>query len=355
MSSSDDAIQMSILVVDDDPKIRSSVAKFLKAQGHQVCEAGGGSEGLAALRAEPMDIVITDVRMPGMDGFEVLREVRRVSPGTEVIMITAFNDVENAFRAMREGAFTDAREDRKGYFELADGGTLFMDEIGDMDLSMQAKLLRTLETRRIRPVGGSREVPVDVRVVSATNRDLPRAVADGRFREDLLYRLNAFTIRTPPLRERPEDILPLSEHILVQYARELRKPIAGFAPEVAVLLRAHPFPGNVRELRNLVERAAIVCKGDRVMPEDLELIRSVTPGSPEGEAESAGPGDLRRVVQAVPSANLKLDAFEREIVREALRRCGGNQVRAAELLRVSRTILRRRIARYRIDVSEFSR
>jgi len=464
MSEPDARVEMAVLVIDDDPAVLRSIAHFLADRGHRVSQAQSGPAGLEILERDPIDMVITDVKMPGMDGFEVLREVRRISPGTEVIMVTAFGDIENAVRAMREGAFdffpkpikmqdlhaalqrtvrfqalrrekdryrerldrlgtearqryglsaitgksptiqkvrdlieqvcqtdatsvlvcgetgtgkelvaraihyesvrtggpfvavdcsaipdslvesefyghvkgafTDARQHRQGHFVQADGGTLFLDEIGDMDMAAQAKLLRTLEERRIRPVGGSKEIPVDVRVVSATNRDLPEAVSRGAFREDLYYRLNAFTIQIPALRERPEDILPLAEHFLQRYVREMRKPVGEFTPEAASLLEAHPFPGNVRELRNLVERAVILSQTDRVTPDNLEFDRSLHHTY------------LQHLISKVQTPDLNLAAIEKAVIRQALLRCGGNQVHAAELLGISRDALRRRMALY---------
>ena len=470
---------MSILVIDDDPEIRSSVGMFLQARGHMVYEAADGFVGVKVLRKEAVDIVITDVKMPGMDGFEVLREVKRLSPDTEVIVITAFSEVEHAFRAMRDGAFdfftkpfkveelnaslqrtmryqalhreknriqvrldrintesrqrfglaaivgesgaicavreqirqvcqsvdttvlvcgetgtgkelvaraihtegaraggpfvpvncsaipealfesefyghergafTDARRARKGHFEQADGGTLFLDEIGDMDLGMQRKLLRTLEEKCIRRVGGSREVAVDVRVVSATNRNLSGMVREGVFREDLFYRLNVFTIRVPLLRERLEDILPLAQYFLSRYAEEMRKSIQGFAPEAVALLKAYPFPGNVRELNNTIERAAILCGNGQVRADHLQDLTAGAGGLPESRRQTA-PAPCEAEGLPAPDVagveSLNLAALERQAVGEAIRRCDGNQTRAAGLLGISRNTLRRRIRAY---------
>ena len=356
-----DQVSMTVLVIDDDAHIRSSIGKFLIARGHTVIEAANGEKGVEVLESQAVDIVITDVKMPGMDGFEVLRRMRSIASEIEVIVITGVKESENAFRALREGAFdffskpfkvedlnaaiqrtvryqvlrketdrmqarldrlvvqerersglnaiigeseavvkmkaqilqvavtdhttvlivgetgkgkeliaravhcesdraggpfvpvscsaipgnlfesaffghtkgafTDAKADQKGHFELSDGGTLFLDEIGDMPLEMQVRLLRTLEDQCIRPVGSSDEVPVDVRVVAATNRSLTAAVEEGTFREDLYYRLNVFTIQVPPLRERPGDVLFLARHFLAEYARDLRKPPMEFSKE----------------------------------------------------------------------------------------------------------------------------
>ena len=183
-------------------------------------------------------------------------------------------------------------------------------------------------------------------------------------REDLYYRLNAFTIHVPPLRECPEDIPRLARHFLDRYAREMRKDIGGFAPEATSLLEAHPFPGNVRELKNLIERAAILCKADCVMPENLEFDPSTSSAPPTVEVphtapetaaqpSSPDPADLQRALQCVHSDQLNLSVLEKEAVREALRRCDGNQVRTAELLGVSRTTLRRQMARYDLTRSEY--
>jgi DNA-binding NtrC family response regulator len=267
--------------------------------------------------------------------------------------------VESEFYGHVKEAFTDARQDRAGYFEQADGGALFLDEIGDMGLTMQSRLLRTLEERRVRRVGGSAEIPVDVRVVSATNRDLPKATSEGKFREDLYYRLNTFIIRVPALRERPEDILLLARHFLDRYSQEMRKSVAGFTPEAEALLQAHPFPGNVRELRNIIERATILCADEQVAPEDLVFERTFAPedlpddpqaddeGGPSGSAPDPAPGSPASFNFA-QTESLNLRALEKGAIQEALRRCGGNQFHAARLLGISRFTLRRRMEQYQL-------
>ena len=245
---------------------------------------------------------------------------------------------ESAFFGHKKGAFTDANADQKGHFELADGGTLFLDEIGDMPLEMQVRLLRTLEERCIRPVGSSREIAVDVRVVAATNSVLGVAVGEGSFREDLYYRLNVFAIQVPPLRERVGDVLFLARHFLAGYARDLRKPLIGFSKEAEDLLQQQVFPGNVRMLKNAVERAAILCGGGEIDADDLcfELFE-IGPGGDRG---------VEQMVQSLPGDQMSLSASERALLREALRRTGGNQVQAAALLDVSRMVLRSRMKRY---------
>jgi DNA-binding NtrC family response regulator len=484
MDRTEEGSSLSILVIDDDPDILGSIRQYLEDRGHRVFLAHTGEEGLRTLEKEPIDIVITDVKMPGMDGFEVLRRVKAVSSGTDVIIITGYREIENAFRAMREGAFdfftkplkvqdlsaslqrtarfralrqerdriqarldrldvgagafgvtailgasaaiqevrqqittvgcsddtsvvvcgetgtgkelvaraihtegaradgpfvavdcsalpptliedvfyghergafTDARDSRGGVFEQAHGGTLFLDEIGDMDPGAQTRLLRTLEARSVRRLGGSKDVPVDVRVVSATNRDLGQATAEGRFREDLLYRLNTVTISVPPLRERADDIQPLATHFLERYSREMRKQIGGFAPDALSRLLSHTFPGNVRELRNLVERAVIFCSGDRVMPGDLEFQpdRHVDANKPGTDAEVArdatrAGSEASQLPDVTQASSLILAEYERALVTEALKRAEGNLSRAARLLGVSREVVRTRMEKYEL-------
>ena len=469
-----DQVSMTVLVIDDDAHIRSSIGKFLIARGHTVIEAADGEKGVEVVESQAVDIVITDVKMPGMDGLEVLRRVQSVSPETEVIVITGVKEAENAFRALREGAFdffnkpfkvedlnaaiqrtvryqvlrkekdrmqdrldqfvaqerersglnaiigesevvvkmkaqikqvaatghttvliigetgtgkelvaravhsesdraggpfipvncsaipgnlfesaffghkqgafTDAKTDQKGHFELADGGTLFLDEIGDMPLEMQVRLLRTLEDRCIRPVGGSSEIPVDVRVVAATNRALTAAVEEGNFREDLYYRLNVFTIQVPPLRERAGDVLFLARHFLADYARDLRKPLMRFSRGAEDLLQQQVFPGNVRMLKNAVERAAILCGDGEVDAEDLGF--DLVENSSLTEISSM-PAErvVDQVVQSLSEKQMNLPAVEKALIQEALRRTGGNQAHAAEILGISRMVLRYRMKR----------
>jgi DNA-binding NtrC family response regulator len=230
-----------------------------------------------------------------------------------------------------KGAFTDARTDRVGYFELADQGTLFLDEIGNMPASQQAKLLRVLQTGELQRVGSSRTRRVDVRVLAATNVDIAREVAEGRFREDLLYRLNTVEIRLPPLRERTEDIPRLAAHFLERFATRYRKPIRGFAPDALQALAAHPWPGNVRELEHAVERAVLMARGDVVRAEDLGL-RPRADASPRLE-------------------EMTLEEVEKYLIRKALERHDGNVSRAAEALGLSRSAMYRRLQQYGIVVA----
>jgi DNA-binding NtrC family response regulator len=223
-----------------------------------------------------------------------------------------------------KGAFTDARSDRIGRFEMAEGGTLFLDEVANLSLNLQAKLLRVVESGEFEPVGSSRTRRVDVRLLSATNADLDAEVAAGRFRQDLLFRLNTIEIRLPPLRERPEDVVPLAEHFLGQHRLRYRKALEGFDEGALAALRGHAWPGNVRELDHAVERAVLMASGKRVGAGDL---------------------GLRRVADGVPRQleDLSLEEVERWLIRKTLAREGGNVNRAAEALGLSRSALYRRL------------
>lgn len=457
---SDDTISMRILLIDDEQDILDTIGTYLSDVGHRVHLALSGPAAMEILRRETVDIVITDLKMPQMDGFEVLRQIRSTTPGTEVIMVTGHGDIEAAVQAMRQGAFdffskpvklrelsaslertmrfhalrrekehyqqrlerlneagqelygleaiigqsaaiqevkqrieqvcqsdatsvliygetgtgkelvaqaihygstrsaeefvavnctaipeslaeselyghakgafTDARKERKGRFELAHGGTIFLDEIGDMSLEIQARLLRTLEERCIQRVGEAEDIPVDVRVISATNRDLLEGIDEGQFREDLYYRLNTFTIRIPALRQRREDIPLLAQHFIKRYGQEMRKSIGGFDDEALELLENYAFPGNIRELRNVIEHAVILCQGELVTPEELHF---------DPPRQSAVPQEMN---------SLNLAEVEKNLIERALQECGGNQVQAAKTLGITRDTLRRRIERYNL-------
>ncbi len=248
--------------------------------------------------------------------------------------------LESELFGHEKGAFSGAVAARKGRFEMADGGTLFIDEVGELPLSSQVKLLRFLQEHEFERVGGARTLRTDVRIVAATNRDLKRMVKEGRFREDLYYRLNVVHIRVPPLRERREDILPLVEHFLDRFSRELGKRMAPPGPEAAAVLRAHPWEGNVRELMNVMERAVVLGKGERVVLADLpEEVRGA-PGAPRRQ-EPGGEAPL-------PQGPLTevLHALERRLLRESLARNGGSQTAAAAELGIRRTTLRYKMGKY---------
>jgi DNA-binding NtrC family response regulator len=271
---------------------------------------------------------------------------RRSRPLLEVSCATIPETlVESELFGHEKGAFTDAKSVKRGVFELAQGGTVVLDEIGELKLDVQAKLLHFLEERRFRRVGGTREITVDVRVVALTNRDLLAMVREKSFRGDLYYRLAVFPISVPPLRERPEDVLPLARHFLAARETKLGRRFAGFERAAENLLLGYSWPGNVRELRNVVERAIVLERGERIGPKSL-VLDWAAPGV--GSAEPAGAGAASAALTAAENgaAIVPLEELEREMVARALRAAGGNQTRAAELLAISRDQLRYRLAKF---------
>jgi DNA-binding NtrC family response regulator len=226
-----------------------------------------------------------------------------------------------------KGAFTDARTERLGVFREADGGTLFLDEIGEMPLALQAKLLRVLQEREVRPVGATRAVPVDARVVAATHRDLRRGMKDGTFREDLFYRLAVIEVALPPLRERPEDVLPLAEHFLRRASQRAGRALKGFSGAAARRLVGYGWPGNARELENAVERAVALARDEWISPDDLP--------------PSVGVDATPDVFAAAAERLMTLDELEKGYVRHVLERLGGNKKRAAAALGINRRTIQR--------------
>jgi two-component system response regulator FlrC len=442
----------SILVVDDEPAMRLLLSSILKEEGHDVTAAASGEEALQLIAKRHYHLVLTDLKMPGISGLDLLERVKRDDSGTAVIVLTAFGTVEGAVEAMRmgavhyllkplanpeelrlsvrrvfaeqrvtdeattlrqateavfpfgeivagdgkmqaalelgrsvaptdatvlitgetgtgkelmaraihhwspragqsfvavscaalaeslleselfgheKGAFTGAVVQRRGRFELAHGGTLFLDEVGEMTHALQSKLLRVLQEGTFERVGGTKTVTVDVRVITATNRDLQRLVAERVFREDLYYRLSVFPILLPPLRERPADILPLADHVLRQASRRFGKRIVGFAGEVPALLQGYAWPGNIRELQNVIERAVILCGEERITPAHLHLPLSspaLSPGAPK-----------------------TLRELEREAILAALVTHAGNRRKAADQLGVGLRTLYTRLREYGIS------
>jgi DNA-binding NtrC family response regulator len=432
-----------VLVVDDEPKLGKLVTEMLELDGHAVTRVEGGRAALVELGAHPVDVVVTDLKMPEIDGMAVLREARARSAGPDVVMMTAFGSTDAAVAAMKAGAadyltkpfameelrmrvrrLADAREarsrgdrlverltpslvaesdkmravlrladqvattdasvlllgetgtgksqiaryihfqsgraarplvevqcaalpeplleselfghergaftgavDRKaGHLSSADHGTLFLDEIGELTLSTQVKLLRFLQDRSFVPVGSTQPRAVDVRVISATNRNLDEAVREGVFREDFYYRLNVFAIAVPPLRERREDVLPLTDRLLER--RGLPREKLGAAARQKLV--SHAWPGNVRELENALERALILAGADEVGAGLLAL------GQPFSR------GDASRAASLL-TEGFNLDAFERDLLRAALERTGGNKSAAARLLGITRRRLYSRL------------
>ncbi len=444
MARDDGPGKATVLVIDDEAHLRGLLARLLEDEGHMVYEAGSGEEALALLEKRAVHLVVTDLRMPGMDGMEVVRHVKRTAPETQVVVLTAFGTVDSAVEAMKlgavdyltkplsdldefrlvvakalegryladaaaaasrgstipvardpamlrvlelakavapqdttvlitgesgtgkevvarvihegsprrrrpmvavncaaltetlldselfgheRGAFTGATERRRGRFELADGSTLFLDEVGEMSPGLQAKLLRVIQEREFTRVGGTKVIGVDVRVIAATNRDLLEEVKAGRFRNDLYYRLNVFPIHIPPLRERPRDIIPLAESFLERAVQRTGKPIRGISPEASEALLAYPWPGNVRELMNVIERAVILEQATSLSRANLLL----------GEANGA---------EEVDELPLNIRDLEKMAVTRALERTGGNRKEAAKLLGIGLRTLQYRIKEY---------
>ena len=451
-----------ILVVDDEDKIRRIIKLMLSVKGHKIDEAKDGEEAFLKLKEDYYDLVIADIKMPKMDGMELLKRINDEGIGVPVVFITAYATVESAVEAMKmgavdyipkpfdedrllltvekalgisriiaekkqlqeeleritvpkdivcasepmkrvlevakkvaklkgttvlitgesgvgkevvarfihrssprakkrfvavncaaipstlleaelfgyeKGAFTGATSRKKGVFESADGGTVFLDEIGDMPLEAQAKLLRVLQEKKIQRIGGTEEIPVDVRIIAATNKNLEKMVKEGKFREDLFYRLNVFPIHIPPLRERKEDIEPL--------VRLFVERVTGKRPEGPVLttgarrlLEEYPFPGNVRELANAVERAIILSGGE--LPLTAEHFSFLHTKQEQGAGKP---------LIVLPPEGISLEEVEKELIKQALERTGGNKSAAARLLGLTRTKLRTRLKLLKEDES----
>jgi two-component system response regulator PilR (NtrC family) len=453
-----------ILVVDDEQSLREVLSIMLKRTGYAVTSVADGEEAVELLGKEIFDLVITDLRMPKMDGMEVLRAAKSASPETVVLVITAFATADSAVEAMKQGAFdyltkpfqvdevqliirnalekrrlttenillkremasqssfaqlvgqseamqkvfevvrkvadsksnvlicgesgtgkelvaraihynssrnampfvavncsavpetlleselfghmkgsfTGAMSNKAGLFEVANGGTIFLDEIGDTTPTIQVKLLRVIQEREFRRVGGNQDVKVDVRVVAATNRNLEKAVADGSFREDLYYRLDVIPIRLPPLRLRSGDIPLLVSHFLERFAKESGKPVPVFSPEAMRVLVGHEWRGNVRELENLIERVVAFSTGGAVTDIDVEswLHRSVAPQAQQGiSLDLTDEGlDLEGLVNGI----------EKELLLKALERSKWVKKKAARLLRLNTRSFRYRLEKYAI-------
>ena len=250
--------------------------------------------------------------------------------------------IESEMFGYEKGAFTDAKGRKEGLFEQAEGGTLFLDEIGELELSVQAKLLRVLEEGSFRRVGGLKDIPLDVRVIAASNRDLKTESEAGRFRLDLYYRLSVIQIDIPALRERGEDIITLAEHYVAHFNQRLRKRVRGFSPDVIEIFRHYNWPGNVRELRNVIERVMILEDGDLItsayLPRGLGKDEIATEDKASSASTQSSPSHF-----SLPAEGITLDEVEMSLVRQALERSGGNQTRAAELLGISRDQLRYRL------------
>lgn len=267
------------------------------------------------------------------------RNSKRVSQPFVAVNCAAIPEalLESELFGHAKGAFTDARQERQGLFTRAEGGTLFLDELGELPLTMQVKLLRALEERTIRPVGSDREVKIDLRLISATNRDLEAAIQDQRFREDLYYRVNVIQIELPPLRARGTDVLILAQHFIRAFAQSMNKPVSGIDNTVAEKLLTYPWPGNVRELRNVVERAMALTTSERIIVDDLpEKIRAHRGRQIILNAED-------------PSGLLPLEQVEQHYILHVLESVNGNRTQAAQVLGLDRKTLYRKLKQYGVE------
>ena len=434
-----------ILIMDDETKMRRILQLLLEQTGYEVMTAKDGQEGIETWLKWQPDVVLTDLKMPEMDGVEVLRFRNNAGLTAPVIILTAYGTISSAVEAMKKGAFdyltkpfdnekvrevvaralketdnkeessppsfkivgisaairqvledmnivantdtsvlitgesgtgkelvargihrvgnrqekpfikvncaaipkdlmeselfghkkgafTGAVDDRKGRFVEADGGVLFLDEIGDLSLSLQPKLLNAVEEKTVTPVGGTKPIECDVKIICATNQDLPKMIAEGRFRQDLHYRLNTFHIHIPPLRERKEDIPLLVEYFLEHFCQSFGRTPLAIEPEAIEVLVDYQWPGNVRELRNTIERLVLKCRGQRLRGQ--EVFKEIS--GKVGEEPKPRASDLDIV------------EHEKRLIVEALTKTGGNQVRAARLLGITRNTLRYRMRKYGI-------
>jgi DNA-binding NtrC family response regulator len=454
------ASKMKILIVDDEVVQREMLEGFLVKQGHAAESAADGQTAVRKFREGDFDFVLTDLRMPGMDGIQLLKELRRMNPEVIVVILTAYGTIGTAVEAMKEGAydyltkpvdldellilarrverelelnrenrelkeqlrerfkvdyiisasrrmqealnlvgrvapspatvlilgesgtgkeliaralhfsspradrpfvkvncaalpenlleselfghekgaFTGAMARRIGRFEQAHGGSIFLDEIGDLSPSLQMKLLRVLQEKEFERVGSNQTIRSDVRVMAATNRNLEENIRKGTFREDLYYRLNVVTISLPPLRERREDVLPLVDHFLKKYNRENQKTITALSKEARDFLLRYDYPGNVRELENIVERAVVLARDSTLTMQDLPA--NLQEGRREAGLEASTGGE---------SLPRRLEGIERQMISRALERNRGVQTKAAEELGISERVLRYKLKKYKIS------
>ena len=248
--------------------------------------------------------------------------------------------VESELFGYEKGAFTDAKVSKKGLFELAEGGTIYLDEIAEISIGVQAKLLKFIENRCFKRVGGIKDIYVDVRIIAATNKDLKNAVEEGKFREDLYFRLKVIPIHLPPLRERREDLPLLAEYFVHKFSKELRKPVRSISQETIDLLEAYHWPGNIRELKNMIERTMLLESDEKILPEHLPVEIRSRPTTSEDA------GVLKKITGNLPDNGISMEDLEKELLKRALAKAEGNQTKAAKLLDLSRDTLRYRMKKF---------
>ncbi|MCF7793816.1 MAG: sigma-54 dependent transcriptional regulator [Candidatus Cloacimonetes bacterium] len=451
--------KLAVLILDDEQRITDTLAEFLQKQNFVIFTANLPGEAFQVLKKHKIDIIITDVMMPQMNGIEVMRKVKKINSALEVILISGHGNMNTVIDAMRlgaidfipkpfklydvqmaiqrtekflnlqtklqkvedhyslisremeglierdfigisksiqdvlemamtaaqnsdvnvlitgengtgkeiiariihhasvrkknpfypvnssaipetlleseffghiKGSFTGASENKKGCFELADGGTLFLDEIADMPLKLQSKILRAIEEKKIKPVGSNKEISVDIRIISATNKNLNKLIEKEKFRQDLFYRINAFSIEIPPLRERIDDIKPLLENFISQFSKKQNRPAPVIPDEVLNKLQKYHFPGNVRELKNMVQRALMLNSANTLKVEDFNC-------------------EMQNIKV---NNSIDLDANERKLILTALDKTDFNQTKAARLLGISRDALKRKIIKHQIEIKK---
>src|SRR5438309_815657 len=320
-----------ILIADDHDALRRGLVRGLTEVGHEIEEASNGNLAIERLHDSYFDVVLSDLKMGGSDGLDVLRTTRALHPTTAVILMTAFGSVNTAVEAMKAGAFDYVQKP----FELEE---------------MEVKIEKALEMKRLKNeldylrgtqqdiyeferLGGTRTLRVDVRLIAATNRDLSAMVQAGLFREDLYYRLNVVSIEMPPLRERKDDIVPLAGSFIKKFAGELKKKIVGLETDAQKLLMRYNWPGNIRELENTIERAILLAEGRAIVPGDLRL----------GEVPTAGGGREHAAVVKIPPTGIPLEDIERHALVEALKMSNWVQKDAAELLAISPRVMNYKI------------
>jgi DNA-binding NtrC family response regulator len=348
-----DELRLAIRKTLEARSLRRQVTRLQAdaAQGSTLDDLVGVSRAVKSLRAtirQIADSEATTVLLQGESGTgkDLVARVIHFASARAPAPFQAVNCValpehllESELFGHEKGAFTDARAQKKGLFEQADGGTVYLDEIGDMRTDLQAKLLRLIEEKTFRRVGGVRDLRANVRIVAATNRDLATSIADGTFRQDLYYRLKVFPIALPSLRENPEDILPLARHFLRRFLREMRREPVEISPDAEARLAAYTWPGNVREVRNVIERAVILAGA---LPLGVEHLPAEIADPPTLSIRDAPPS----APVAIAAQGMRLGEVERELVQQALTATSGNQVRAARLLGISRDALRTRMKKF---------
>jgi len=366
----------TILIVDDDPAQRRLLESVISAQGYRALTASDGKQALETLRgpkAAGIDLVLLDLVMPGVSGINVLEEVRPEMPGLPIVVLTANGSVATVVQAMQagaenlvesilfgheKGAFTGATTKKIGKFQEADGGTLFLDEVGELPPQVQVKLLRAIQEGEVDPVGGAKPIKVDIRLISATNKNLQQLVSEGTFREDLYYRLNVFPLNLPPLRERKEDIPELVDYFIRKFAAEEGKTVRAIEASARDMLSEYRWPGNVRQLENAVYRAVVLSDRDTLTLHDFPQIVGIAGHAEEqnlaidGEGLHGG-GANGGVTAFDADGHLRtLAEVEADMIHLAIRKYSNHMSEIARRLGIGRSTLYRKVRELGLDIRE---